>query len=334
MSARKAKVTREERREINEFLPYLLSYSVDSMRHQQRIIDVQIQDLKKGFANDLSKNIQHVVSTITLHKKLAVDMPNLSQANDTLNILITELEKKLQFTDMKKVVEDKKAHSQVHQHLDDILEIARLPTTINSLIHKNDLKMAIKLINHFNNNIYDSNSELLRVIKNEVDILNNKIQQKVNVELEKGQADPEDIKLLLGDNPSQAVLKDYFYKKYEIRMDMLKQKLQKALFTPARDEGDMETEQTDTQIYTDRVLVIFEETFTEARTQNEEQSLDFNNDVYKTHWINALTKEFTDLMLKLIGKLAKDFDNLEYLTTLHLKLQKVDETTYWLTQEK
>lgn len=261
-------------------------------------------------------------------------MPNLSQANDTLNILITELEKKLQFTDMKKVVEDKKAHSQVHQHLDDILEIARLPTTINSLIHKNDLKMAIKLINHFNNNIYDSNSELLRVIKNEVDILNNKIQQKVNVELEKGQADPEDIKLLLGDNPSQAVLKDYFYKKYEIRMDMLKQKLQKALFTPARDEGDMETEQTDTQIYTDRVLVIFEETFTEARTQNEEQSLDFNNDVYKTHWINALTKEFTDLMLKLIGKLAKDFDNLEYLTTLHLKLQKVDETTYWLTQEK
>ena len=46
MSSRKRQISNEERREIQEFLPYLLSYSVDSLKHQQRNIEVQIEDLK------------------------------------------------------------------------------------------------------------------------------------------------------------------------------------------------------------------------------------------------------------------------------------------------
>ena len=72
---------------------------------------------------------------------------------------------------MNKLKEDKDVHNQSNNHLDDILEIARLPTTINTLIHKNDSTMAMKLIQHFNDNIYDEKSEILNEIKKEIDIL-------------------------------------------------------------------------------------------------------------------------------------------------------------------
>ena len=111
-----------------------------------------------------------------------------------------------------------------------MLEIARLPNTINTLIHKNNSEMAMKLIDHFNRNIYDKDSEVLTIIKKEIDILHNKIHQKINVELEDGEAKEHDIKLLLGDNPTKEMLDSYFVKENRIKMNLLKQKLQKALF--------------------------------------------------------------------------------------------------------
>ena len=68
MSSKKRSISKAERREINEFLPYLLSYGVDSLKHHQRNIEVQREELNKTFATDLSSNIQHVISNIELHK--------------------------------------------------------------------------------------------------------------------------------------------------------------------------------------------------------------------------------------------------------------------------
>ena len=48
MSSQISEITKEDRREINEFLPYLLSYSVDSLKHHQRNIEVQIDELNKN----------------------------------------------------------------------------------------------------------------------------------------------------------------------------------------------------------------------------------------------------------------------------------------------
>ena len=88
----------------------------------------------------------------------------------------------------------------------------------------------MKLIDHFNRNIYDKDSEVLTIIKKEIDILHNKIHQKINVELEDGEAKEHDIKLLLGENPTKEMLDSYFVKENRIKMNLLKQKLQKALF--------------------------------------------------------------------------------------------------------
>ena len=118
---------------------------------------------------------------------------------------------------MNKLEEDKITHNQSHKYLDDILEIARLPTTINTLIHKNDSAMAMKLINHFNENLYDPESEILRIIKKEIDILEIKIQLKLNIELEEGKEVPDEVELLLGDNPSTEAIKEYIHKKYKVR---------------------------------------------------------------------------------------------------------------------
>jgi hypothetical protein len=113
----------------------------------------------------LSSNIQHVIGNIELYKKLNEEIPSMVNTNNDLSDLIKDLNKKCEFTDMSKLTEDKIIHNQAHKHLDDILEIALLPTTINTLIHKNDSSMAMKLINHFNDEIYDPDSEILQLIK-------------------------------------------------------------------------------------------------------------------------------------------------------------------------
>lgn len=132
---------------------------------------------------------------------------------------------------MNKLQEDKDMHNQSQKNLDNILEITRLPTTINTLIHKNDSTMAMKLIKHFSENIYNDRSELLIEVKKEIDILEQKIQQKLNIELEEGKETSNEIELLLGENPTPEAIKEYIHKKYKIRKDLLKEKLQKILFS-------------------------------------------------------------------------------------------------------
>ena len=217
MSNTDSKISKEERREISEFLPYLLSYSVDSLKHQQRNIEVQIEDLKKDFSQDLSSDIQHIISNITLYKNLSSEIPQMRDMNNNLTDLMKELEKKCEFTEMSKLSADKAIHAKSQQHLDDILEIARLPTTVNTLIHKNDSTMAMKLINHFNTEIYDPSSEILNLVKTELKILENKIQQKLNIQIEEGSPTLNETELLLGSSPSKSQIEDYIHKKYTIK---------------------------------------------------------------------------------------------------------------------
>ena len=131
---------------------------------------------------------------------------------------------------MDSLISEKASINTSNEFLLDMLELARLPNTINTLIHKNNSEMAMKLITHFNKNIYDKDSEVLVFLKKEIDILNNKIHQKINVELEDGIAKMRDVKLLLGDNPTKEMMDSYFIKENRIKMNLLKQKLQKALF--------------------------------------------------------------------------------------------------------
>ena len=76
--------SKSQRREINDFLPYLLSYGVDSLKHHQRNIEVQREELNKSFGADLSLNIQHVIANIEMHRKLAENIPKLVSLNNDL----------------------------------------------------------------------------------------------------------------------------------------------------------------------------------------------------------------------------------------------------------
>lgn len=132
---------------------------------------------------------------------------------------------------MDKLSQDKQGHNRLNQHLDDILEICRLPTTVNTLIHKGDSEMAMRLIQHFNAEIFDAESDLLVLVKKEVDILELKIQQKLNIEIEEGREIKGEVRLLLGDSPTPDEVQEYIHKKYKVRKDLLKQNLQKILFS-------------------------------------------------------------------------------------------------------
>lgn len=69
------------------------------------------------------------------------------------------------------------------------------------------------------------------LLNKEIDILANKIQHKLNIEQEEGKSRENEMELLLGDNPSKESLKDYMHKKYKVRMQLIKQKLQNTLFS-------------------------------------------------------------------------------------------------------
>jgi hypothetical protein len=248
------------------------------------------------------------------------------QTNNDLTELIKDLDKKCEFTDMSKLVEDKIIHNHAHKNLDDILEIARLPTTINTLIHKNDSSMAMKLINHFNSEIYDPRSEILQLIKKEIDILGNKIQQKLNIELEEGKSRDDEMQLLLGDNPSNEAIKDYIHKKYKVKMELVKQKLSSLFFSSKKNSEVKE--------WCDQVLIIFKEAFNEIQTQNEEEKLGFNNNVYKDLWNSTLIGQFADIILILLNKLSKENDNIKYLLDLKGKIIEVNKTTFSLIEQQ
>lgn len=281
----------------------------------------------------MASNIQHVISNIELHNRLTEEIPAFVEANNVLSDLIKELDKKCEFTEMSKLIEDKRVHNQSHQHLDEMLEIARLPTTINTLIHKNDSNMAMKLINHFNENIYDDSSDLLREVKREIDILSNKIQQKLNIELEEGKAMSGEISLLLGDKPSEEALQSYFHKKYKIRMNLLKQRLQKALFSSSNQVDIRKSGPSEVMLYMDKVIQIFTDALKETHSTQEEEKLGFDNKVYHSLWTKTLIKEFTELILPLLEKLSKDPENIKYLLDLKSKLREIDITVYYLVEE-
>jgi hypothetical protein len=84
-SSKNIKPSKEDRREINDFLPYLLSYSVDSLKHQQRNIEVQLSDLKKSFSSDLALTITNIIPTLNLHSHLSASLPVLAASTALLN---------------------------------------------------------------------------------------------------------------------------------------------------------------------------------------------------------------------------------------------------------
>ncbi|CAI2364978.1 unnamed protein product [Moneuplotes crassus] len=326
MSAKNTKITKDERREITEFMPYLLSYSVDSLKHHQRNVEVQMDDLKNEFNKDLSSDIQHTISIIELYKKLSEDIPALRQANNDLADLMKELEKKCRFTKMNKLKEDKEIHTNSRLHLDDMLEIARLPTTINTLIHKNDSTMAMKLIKHFNEHIYDEESEILCLVKNEVDILAQKIHQKLNIEIEEGKETPNEIQLLLGDHPSEDEIQEYIHKKYNIKKDLLKQRIQKILFSKLLNKENKANIQI--RECTEDIIKLFTTALEEAEHQVEEKALNFDNNIYKDLWVNSILKHFTEVLIVLIERLGQDSNNIIYLCDLKARVLEANPIVY------
>lgn len=258
---------------------------------------------------DLSTNIQHVISSIELHSKLSDDIPILVEANKYLTDLIKELNRKCEFTEMSKLIADKESHSQSQMHLQDILEIARLPTTVNSLIHKNDPGTAMKLITHFMTEIYHPESQILNLVKSELDILTSKIHQKLNVDLESGSAEGEAIKILLGPNPSKETLSNYYLKKYRVRLDLQKQGLQRALFSNI---DTLQNKQFKSEVLNraNTVLNIFTHNLKELSQEIESQ--ESVGIVYKHLWENTLVKNFSDSVQVLLRKFPMDKEAIEF----------------------
>eukprot|EP00343_Euplotes_focardii_P005369 CAMPEP_0205811826 /NCGR_PEP_ID=MMETSP0205-20121125/16109_1 /ASSEMBLY_ACC=CAM_ASM_000278 /TAXON_ID=36767 /ORGANISM="Euplotes focardii, Strain TN1" /LENGTH=333 /DNA_ID=CAMNT_0053091551 /DNA_START=368 /DNA_END=1366 /DNA_ORIENTATION=+ len=191
--------------------------------------------------------------------------------------------------------------------------------------------MAMKLITHFNENLYDPESEILGIIKKEIIILTNKIQQKLNIELEEGKEIPDEIELFLGDSPNEEAVKEYIHRKYTIRKDLLKQRLSKLLFSKLNKQDGKTPKEL--QECSQQTIEIFKNSLEEAQNQIEEKRLNFKNEMYKDLWINSLIKHFSEILIILIEKLSKDPDNIAYLCGLKHKILNINSTVYYLIED-
>ena len=109
------------------------------------------------------------------------------------------------------------------------------------------------------------------------------------------------------------LLRNIFINKYKIRKDLLKEKLQKVLFSKLYTQ---ENKSSTIQECTEEILKIFSNSLTEAEEQTEEKALGFKNSIYYDLWYNSLVKHFAEILNILIERLGKDSENIHYLCEL------------------